>query len=159
MASVQPYHVADDGRWAAQRIGPDRARTTYAFRSLLDAGTALAFGSDWTVAPLNPFPGIEAAVPRQTLGGAHPGGWMTAQRIELEEALFAYTRTASRAGFAEGFSGSLAPGKAADFVVLDRDPFATPETELGSVRVSRTFVEGKEVYRMVQDPNPVRSAS
>ncbi|HSM05975.1 MAG TPA: amidohydrolase family protein [Longimicrobiales bacterium] len=147
VASMQPYHAADDGRWAEKRIGPERIRTTYAFRSLLDAGARLAFGSDWTVAPLDPFLGIDAAVTRRTLDGANPGGWVPEERITLEEALGAYTADASRAGFSERFSGTLSPGKAADLVVLDTDLFQLPTTELGSVRVERTFVGGVEVYR------------
>jgi len=147
VASMQPYHAADDGRWAEKRIGPDRIRTTYAFRSLLDAGAELAFGSDWTVAPLDPFLGIDAAVTRRTLDGAHPEGWIPEQRIGLEEALGAYTRGASRAGFSDRFSGTLAPGKVADLVVLDADLFQLEETEMASAVVERTFVGGVEVYR------------
>jgi predicted amidohydrolase YtcJ len=150
--SVQPYHAADDGRWAERRIGPERVRRTYPFRSLLDAGARLAFGSDWTVAPLDPFLGIEAAVTRRTLDGAHPDGWVPEERIRLEEALTAYTLDAARAGMSDGFSGSLTPGKVADFVILDRDLFALPETELASVRVERTFVGGREVYRSEESP-------
>jgi predicted amidohydrolase YtcJ len=147
LASVQPYHAADDGRWAVRRVGAGRARTTYAFRSLLDAGAEVAFGSDWTVAPLNPFKGIWAAVTRRTLDGANPGGWQPQEKVSLQAALRAYTCTAARAGFAEGFSGSLTAGKVADFVVLEGDLFSVPETELDSVCVSRTFVQGEEVYR------------
>ena len=147
VASMQPYHAADDGRWAEKRIGPERIRTTYAFRSLLDAGADLAFGSDWTVAPLDPFLGLDAAVTRRTLDGANPQGWIPEQRISLEEALDAYTRGASRAGFSDRFSGTLAPGKMADLVVLNVDLFQLRETELASALVERTFVGGVEVYR------------
>ena len=154
MVSAQPYHLADDGRWAARRLGEARIRHAFPFRSLLDAGAAVAFGSDWTVAPLNPFLGIDAAVTRRTLDGSNPEGWVPGERTTLEEALVAYTRTAARAGFAEAFSGSLSPGKAADFVVLDRNLFSLPETELGSVRVSRTFVGGREWYRRGSQETP-----
>jgi len=147
VASMQPYHAADDGRWAEKRIGPERIRTTYAFRSLLDAGAELAFGSDWTVAPLDPFLGIDAAVTRRTLDGANPEGWIPEQRIGLVEALDAYTRGASHAGFSDRFSGTLTQGKVADLVVLNTDLFQLPETELASAVVERTFVGGVEVYR------------
>ena len=91
IASMQPYHAIDDGRWAEKRIGPERIKTTYAFRSLLDAGARLAFGSDWTVAPLDPILGIYAAVTRRTLDGKNPNGWVPEQKITVEEALRAYT--------------------------------------------------------------------
>ncbi|HYE13581.1 MAG TPA: amidohydrolase, partial [Pyrinomonadaceae bacterium] len=90
IASMQPYHAIDDGRWAEKRIGPERAKGTYAFRSLLDAGAALAFGSDWTVAPLDPLLGIYAAVTRRTLDGKNPSGWVPEQKITVEEAVRAY---------------------------------------------------------------------
>ena len=89
---MQPYHAIDDGRWAEQVIGAERAKGTYAFRSLLDAGARLAFGSDWFVAPPTPLEGIYAAVTRRTLDGANPGGWVPEQKITVEEALRAYTR-------------------------------------------------------------------
>ncbi|MGH7658608.1 MAG: amidohydrolase, partial [Gemmatimonadales bacterium] len=91
IASMQPYHAIDDGRWAEKRIGPERIGTTYAFRSLLDSGARLSFGSDWTVAPLNPMEGVYAAVTRRTLDGLNPDGWVPDQKITLEEALRAYT--------------------------------------------------------------------
>jgi predicted amidohydrolase YtcJ len=144
--SMQPYHAIDDGRWAERRIG-DRIRTTYAFRSLLDAGAPLAFGSDWTVAPLSAAEGLYAAVTRATLDGAHPGGWVPAQRIAVEAALRAYTHGGAYAGFWEGLTGTLAPGKAADFVVWDRNPLTIPAAELRHLRARRTFVGGEEVYR------------
>ena len=90
IASMQPYHAIDDGRWAQKRIGDERCRTTYAFRSLLDTGAKLAFGSDWDVAPLSPIAGIGAAVTRRTLDGKNPGGWFPEQRISVREALRAY---------------------------------------------------------------------
>lgn len=91
VASMQPYHAIDDGRWAEKRIGRERAKGTYAFRSLLDAGARLAFGSDWTVAPLNPLLGIYAAATRRTLDGRNPRGWVPEQVITVEEAVRAYT--------------------------------------------------------------------
>ncbi len=146
VASMQPYHAADDGRWAERRIGAERLRTTYAFRSLLDADATLAFGSDWTVAPLDPLVGLEAAVTRQTLDGANPNGWVPEQRVQFGEALAAYTVGAAYAGFAEAFSGTLEPGKPADLVILSANPFETEAEAVDALRVEATFVEGEVVF-------------
>ena len=146
IASMQPYHAIDDGRWAERVIGTDRARTTYAFRSLLDAHARLAFGSDWDVAPATPIEGIYAAVTRRTLDGAHPDGWFPEQKITVEEALRAYTSGAAYAEFQEREKGTLAPGKLADFVLLDRDLTRTPPAELRNARVLMTVVGGAPVY-------------
>ncbi len=146
IASMQPYHAIDDGRWAEQVIGTERARTTYAFRALLDAHARLAFGSDWDVAPATPIEGIYAAVTRRTLDGAHPGGWFPEQKITVEEALRAYTSGAAYAEFQEGEKGTLAPGKLADFVLLDRDLTRIPPAELRNAQVLMTVVGGTPVY-------------
>jgi predicted amidohydrolase YtcJ len=146
IASMQPYHAIDDGRWAERVIGTERARTTYAFRSLLDAHARLAFGSDWDVAPATPIEGIYAAVTRRTLDGAHPAGWFPEQKITVEEALRAYTSGAAYAEFQEREKGTLAPGKLADFVLLDRDLTRTPPAELRNARVLMTVVGGAPVY-------------
>lgn len=146
IASMQPYHCADDGRWCEKRIGPERAKGTYAFRSLLDAGAVLAFGTDWTVAPLNPMQTLKAAVTRQTLDGKHPGGWVAEQKITLEEAIRAYTVGSAYAEFQENVKGSIAPGKLADLVVLDRDIFAMNPAELDQVDVTLTVVDGRIAY-------------
>jgi predicted amidohydrolase YtcJ len=146
IASMQPYHAADDGRWAEKRIGPERIKNTYAFRSLLDAGATLAFGSDWTVAPLDPILGIDAAVTRRTIDGANPDGWMPEQRISLEETLLAYTHNAARAGFSEGRTGSLAPGMLADLVILSQDIFQVDPKSLVETHVDMTVVGGKTAY-------------
>ena len=147
IASMQPYHAIDDGRWAEKRIGPERIKTTYAFRSLLDSGAVLAFGSDWTVAPSDPMLGLYAAVTRRTLDGKNPGGWVPEEKISLEEALRAYTTGHAFATMAESRRGILRPGMAADLVLLDRDLFATPDTELADVRVRATIAGGRIVYR------------
>lgn len=146
IASVQPYHAADDGRWAEGRIGKERCRTTYAFRSLLDRGTVLACGSDWTVAPLDPMTGIWAAVTRQTIDGKHPEGWFPEQKIGLEEALKGYTVNGAYAEFAETIKGTLAVGKLADLVVLDRNLFLLPPEDIRRPRVEMTIVGGRVVY-------------
>jgi len=147
VAAMQPYHAIDDGRWAERRIGPDRARLTYAFRSLIDSGATVAFGSDWTVAPLDPLTGVYAAVTRRTLAGAHPDGWVPEQKLSVGEALRAYTTEAARAGFMEDRTGALTAGRLADFIVLDRNPFEVPSEDLAALRVELTFVGGAEVYR------------
>ena len=110
IASVQPYHAIDNGRWADKRIGHERVKTTYAFRSLLDQGAVLAFGSDWWVAPISPLLGIYAAATRRTLDGKHPDGWVPEQKITVEEALQAYTAGSAYASFEEHLKGSLEPG-------------------------------------------------
>ncbi len=146
VASMQPYHAIDDGRWAERVIGPERARTTYAFRSLLDAGATVAFGSDWFVAPPTPLEGIYAAVTRRTLDDANPDGWVPEQKITVDEALHAYTTSAAYAGFSDAERGSLEPGKWADFVVIDRDLTAIPPSDIRSARILKTVVEGRVVY-------------
>src|SRR5690606_14118069 len=105
--AMQPYHAIDDGRWADRVIGPERSRTTYAFRDLLGAQARLVFGSDWFVAPPTPIEGIYAAVTRRTLDDAHPDGWVPEQKISVEEALTAYTRNAAYASFEEQVKGTL----------------------------------------------------
>jgi predicted amidohydrolase YtcJ len=146
IASMQPYHAADDGRWADKRIGLNRTRGTYAFRSLLDAGARLAFGSDWTVAPLDPLQGIAAAVTRRTLDGKHPGGWIPEQKISVQEAVRAYTLGSAVAEFTDERKGSLSPGKLADLVVLSKDIFSIDPGEIQNSRVSTTIVDGRVVY-------------
>jgi predicted amidohydrolase YtcJ len=147
IASMQPYHVIDDGRWAEGRIGPKRCASSYAFRSLLDAGAKLAFGSDWSVAPLSPILGIDAAVNRRTLDGKHPEGWFAEQRISVAEAIEAYTLTSAYAAFQEKDRGSLEPGKLADLVVLSRDILDAKERDhIADTAVVLTIVGGKVVY-------------
>jgi predicted amidohydrolase YtcJ len=147
IASVQPYHAVDDGRWAERKIGPGRAKTTYPFRSFLDAGTTLVFGSDWPVAPMDPLRAIEAAVTRRTLDGAHPDGWIPEQKISAAEAVRATTLGPAFAEFAEAWKGRLAEGYVADFVALDGDPLALPADRLAGIRVLMTVVGGKIVFR------------
>lgn len=146
IASMQPYHEADDGRWCDKRIGPARSKGTYAFRSLLDTGAVLAFGSDWTVAPLNPLEGIKAAVTRQTLDGKHPDGWNPEQKISIDEAMHAYTVGSAYAEFAEKVKGTITPGKLADVVMLDRDIYAVDPAGIDKARVVLTIMDGRVVF-------------
>jgi predicted amidohydrolase YtcJ len=146
VASMQPYHAIDDGRWAEKRIGPERIRTTYAFRSLLDQGGILAFGSDWTVAPIEPLLGISAAVNRRTLDGKNPRGWIPEQKISVEEALRAYTVGNAYGVFAEDRRGKIARGYLADLVLLDRDLTKIPPEEIEQAAVKATVVGGRVVF-------------
>ena len=147
IASMQPYHAIDDGRWAEGRIGPRRCASSYAFRSLLDHGAKLAFGSDWPVAPLDVLAGVDAAVNRRPLDGKHPDGWFPEQRITVAEAVEAYTLGGAYAGFQENDRGSIRPGKLADLVVLTRDVFAPAERDhIPDTRVAMTIVGGRVVF-------------
>ena len=146
IASMQPYHAIDDGRWAEKVIGPERAGTTYAFRSLIDAGALVAFGSDWSVAPATPLDGIYAAVTRQTLDGANPDGWVPEQKISVEQALHAYTTVAAYASFDEGNRGALKPALLADLVLLDRDITRIPPENIRDTKILRTILGGRVVH-------------
>jgi predicted amidohydrolase YtcJ len=146
IASMQPYHAIDDGRWAEKRIGPERIKTTYAFRSLVDRKAHLAFGSDWTVAPIDPILGIYAAVTRRTLDDKNPEGWVPDQKISVEEALRAYTYENAYGVFAEEHRGMLKPGYRADLVLLDQDLTKVAPPQLEGVKVRATIVGGRVVY-------------
>jgi hypothetical protein len=144
--SMQPYHAIDDGRWAEKRIGPVRIKTTYPFRSLLDAGATLVFGSDWFVAPLSPLLGIHGAVTRQTIDGRNPGGWVPEQKITVEEAVRAYTASCAYAEFAEKEKGALEVGKLADVVVLSQDIFRIKPDDIQKTQIVYTIVGGRVVF-------------
>ena len=146
IAAMQPYHLIDDGRWAEKRIGKERCKTTYAFRSLLDTGAQVAFGSDWPVAPISPILGIYAAVTRRTLDGKNPDGWIPEQKISVAEAVKAYTRTSACAEFAEDMKGTISPGKLADLAVLSADIFNLPPEEIEKVEVVCTVAGGRIVF-------------
>jgi hypothetical protein len=152
IASMQPYHAIDDGRWAEKVIGPERARTTYAFRGLRDAGARLAFGSDWFVAPPTPLEGIYAAVTRRTLDDRNPGGWVPEQKITVEDALRAYTTGAAYASFDENDKGTLERGKLADLVIIDRDLTAIPPETIRDARIMLTMVGGRIVHETAGAP-------
>jgi predicted amidohydrolase YtcJ len=146
IASVQPYHLIDDGKWAEKRIGTERAKTTYAFRSFADHKVGLAFGSDWPVAPLDPVQGIYAAVTRATLDGKRPGGWVPEQKVGVAQAIEAYTMGAAYAEFMERDKGSITVGKLADLVLLSADPFKVAPEALRDLRVQMTVCGGKVGY-------------
>ncbi len=141
-ASVQPLHCIDDMPWAPDRLGPERILWAYRWRSLLDAGVALAGGSDAPVASPDPLAGMLAAVTRQRPDGTPAGGWNPAERLTAGEALHLFTDWAARASFSEGWCGAVAPGMAADLTVLDGDPLANGGRGAGRVRVERTVVDG-----------------
>ena len=147
IASVQPYHAIDDGRWAEKKIGRERCRYTYAYRSLLENGALLACGSDWTVAPLNPLTGIYAAVSRRTLDGKNPNGWFPGEKIALEEAIKGYTWNPAFAEFAEQVKGSLEEGKLADVVILDQNLFEIPPEKILDTKVIMTVLDGEIAYK------------
>ncbi len=146
IASMQPYHAIDDGRWAENRIGPNRAKGTYAFRSLLDAGATLAFGSDWFVAPMEPLMGIYAAVTRRTLDGKRPQGWVPEQKITVAEAVRAYTMGSAYASGDEKVKGSIEVGKLADLVALSADIFKIDPVEIEKAKIVMTIFNGKVIY-------------
>ena len=146
IASMQPAHATDDGRWASGRLGPERLPTTYAFRDILDNGGVLTFGSDWPVASLNPMDGIYAAVTRNTGNPEHAQGWVPAQKISVEEALTAYTKSNAFAFFEEDVAGTLEVGKRADFIILSADPRTTPPEALRGITTLETWIDGEQVY-------------
>jgi len=146
IASMQPYHAIDDGRWAEARIGHDRASRTYAFRTFLNHGVHLAFGTDWDVAPLNPMLGIYAAVTRATLDGKNPNGWFPEQKLTVAEAVEAYTMGSAYAEFQEKQKGSITPGKLADMVIISEDIFSIDPVKIRDAKVVTTIVGGKIVW-------------
>jgi len=146
IASVQPYHAIDDGRWAEGYIGHDRASRTYAFRTFLNHWVHLAFGTDWDVAPLNPIWTVYAAVTRSTLDGKNPNGWFPDQKLTVAEAIEAYTMGSAYAEFQENVKGSITPGKLADMVVLSDDIFSIDPAKIRDVKVLKTIVGGKVVW-------------
>ena len=147
IASVQPYHAIDDGRWAIQRVGAERLKGTYAFKSLIDTGAHVCFGSDWPVAPFAPLTGIAAAVLRQTIDDKNPNGWLPEQRITVEQSLVAYTAQNAYAGFQEDRLGYIKTGYLADLVVIDKDLLQSSDPQqITAAKVLRTIVNGKERF-------------
>jgi predicted amidohydrolase YtcJ len=146
IASMQPYHAIDDGRWAQKRLGAERIHYAYDFRSLLDSGATLAFGSDWPVAPLEPLLGIYAAVTRRTLDNRNPNGWIPEQKISVAEAVHAYTAGSAYAQFDEKSKGSLEPGKLADLAVLSQDIFHIDPVQIENTHIDLTIIDGRVIY-------------
>ena len=146
IASMQPYHAIDDGRWAAGPLGPDRLEGSWAARSLIDAGATVTFGSDWPVAPLDPLKGIQAAVLRQTIDGKNPNGFVPSQRITVAQCLSAYTAANAYAGFQEDRLGTIQPGNLADFTVLAADILTINPERIAETEVLRTVVGGQERF-------------
>ncbi len=146
IASVQPYHAIDDGRWAESRIGHDRASRTYAFRTFLDHGVRLALGTDWEVAPLDPMLTLYAATTRATLDGKNPKGWFPEQKLTIQEAIEAYTMGSAYAEFQEKEKGSITAGKLADIVLLSDDVLSIDPAKIREVKVLKTWVGGKMTY-------------
>jgi len=146
IASVQPYQAIDDGRWAEARIGHDRASRTYAFRTFLNHGVHLAFGTDWPYAPLDPVLTVYAAVTRATLDGKNPNGWFPEQKLTVAEAVEAYTMGSAYAEFQEKEKGSITPGKLADMVLLSDDIFSIDPVKIRDVKVLKTIVGGRIVW-------------
>jgi predicted amidohydrolase YtcJ len=146
IASVQPFHAIDDGRWAIERIGAERLKGTYATRSLIDSGATVTFGSDWPVAPLDALEGMYAAVTRETIDGKNPSGWLPDQKVTIEQALRCYTVNNAFAGFQDGKVGQIMPGALADLTVLDSNLLTTPGDRIKDTKVLRTIVDGRERY-------------
>ncbi len=149
--SVQPYHAIDDGRWAEKRIGKERLAGTYPFKSLFDAGATVTFGSDWSVAPLEPLSGIYAAVTRRTLDGKNPDGWVPEQKITVEQAVKAYTINNAWAGFQENDLGTIEAGKLADLVVISDNIFEIAPENIKDTKVLMTMVGGQVMYSIIND--------
>jgi predicted amidohydrolase YtcJ len=146
VASVQPSHCIDDMRFVEKHVGRARLKDAYRWRSFLEAGVRLAFGTDWFVEPLDPRLGLYAAVTREYPEGGPTGGFEPQEKIALEDALDAYTRGSAYAEFAEGAKGTLEPGKLADLVVFAGDLFAAPPREILRVPVDLTVVGGRVVF-------------
>ena len=147
IASMQPYHAIDDGRFVERYLGHDRASRTYAFRTFLDHHVRLAFGTDWPVAPLDPMQSVYAAVTRRTLDDKNPNGWFPEQKLTVAETIEAYTEGSAYAEFQENDKGSITPGKLADMVLLSDDIFSIDPVKIRDTKVLKTFVGGKLVYQ------------
>jgi predicted amidohydrolase YtcJ len=146
VASIQPSHCIDDMRWAEKRIGRERCRDAYNFRSFLAAGIPVAFGTDWFVEPLDPRLGLYAATTRERPEGGPEGGWFPGEKISLEDALDLYTRGSAYAEWTEGEKGTLLPGRLADLAVFARDLFTVAPRELLTTPVDLTVVGGRVVF-------------
>jgi predicted amidohydrolase YtcJ len=157
IASMQPVHCTSDMPWAENRLGPERVKGAYAWRSIVDSGAHVPFSSDFPGETLNPFYGIYAAITRQDPNGNPPGGWHPEQRVSLQQALRGYTMEAAYAGFEENIKGSIENGKLADLTVIDKDITKLAPREILSIQVLKTFVGGKLVFESKK--NPVSTSS
>ncbi len=146
IASIQPSHCIDDMRWAEKRIGPERVKISYNFKSFVAAGARVAFGTDWFVEPLNPMIGLYAAVTRQFPDGTPAGGWFPDERLTLAQAVEFYTAGSAYAEFAESRKGRLKAGYLADFVILSTPIFDVPPREILATTPIMTVVGGRVVY-------------
>ena len=146
IASMQPTHATSDMPWAEQRLGPERIKGGYAWRSVLETGIPLAFGSDFPVEEVSPFLGLHAAATRQDLAGHPPGGWTPREKVSVREAIHGFTEGAAYAEFAEDRRGRLEPGMQADFVVLDRNLLEIAPRDIPRTRVIFTVTGGEIVY-------------
>lgn len=146
LASAQPYHAIEDGAWAEKRIGKQRTKSAYPFKSFLENSVHLCFGSDWPIAPLNPILGIYAAVTRRTLDGKNPDGWIPEQKISVADAIRCYTMESAWAAFEEKSKGSIEVGKLADMVVLADDILAIDPAKICEAKVAMTVVGGEIVF-------------
>jgi predicted amidohydrolase YtcJ len=156
IASIQPSHCIDDMRWAERRIGKERARNAYNFRSFTAAGIPVAFGTDWFVEPLDPRLGLYAAVTRELPEGGPAGGWFPEEKLTLDDALDLYTRGSAYAEFAEGEKGTLDPGKLADLAVFAADLFRVPPRQILTTPVDLTVVGGRVVFEREPASAPAR---
>jgi predicted amidohydrolase YtcJ len=148
--SMQPTHATSDMNMAEQRVGPERLKGAYAWRTFLKQGSRIACGSDFPVESPNPFFGIHAAVTRQDAAGQPRAGWHAEQAMTLKEAFRCFTLDAAYAGHQEQHAGSLEPGKWADFIVIDRDLFKAPASDIHDTRVLQTWVAGRAVHQTVE---------
>jgi len=145
IASMQPNHLLTDMNWAEQRLGPERAKYAYAWKSFLDAGVVLAFGTDYPVEPITPFRGMYCAVTRMNEAGTKT--YFPEEKLTIWQAIYAYTRGSAYAEFAENNKGKLTKGYFADFIVLDRDITSVAPPEILKTQVLRTVVNGQTVYQ------------
>lgn len=147
IASMQPTHCTTDMRFCAQRVGQERSKNAYIWRTLLDNGAKIAFGSDWPVEPLDPMRGLYSAVTRKNIEGDFPdGGWFPEQRLTMEEAIKLFTSGSSYASFEEDIKGTLEPGKLADMVVLTKDLFTITPREILTTEAAYTILGGRIVF-------------